>query len=54
MGVVVSNLLKTKDPDDLKRVLDYIIEETRLQSLKDTGSDGHSTRMLGVVIRDSL
>lgn len=39
MGVVVSNLLKTKDPDDLKRVLDYIIEETRVQSLKDTGSE---------------
>lgn len=39
MGVVVSNLLKTKDPDDLKRVLDYIIEETRVQSLKDTGTE---------------
>lgn len=39
MGVVVSNLLKTKDPDDLKRVINYIIEETRVQSLKDTGSE---------------
>ena len=39
MGVVVWNMLKTKEPEDLKRVLDYIIEETRVQSLKDTGSE---------------
>ena len=39
MGVVVSNLLKTKEPEDLKRAADYIIEQTRVQSLKDTGSE---------------
>ncbi len=39
MGVVVSTLLKTNEPDDLKKVTDYIIEQTRVQSLKDTGSE---------------
>ena len=39
MGVVVWNMLKTKEPEDLKRAADYIIEQTRVQSLKDTGSE---------------
>ena len=39
MGVVVWSLLKTKEPDDLKRAADYIIEQTRVQSLKDVGTE---------------
>ena len=39
MGVVVSSMLKPKKPEDLKRVADYIIEQTRVQSLKDIGSE---------------
>ena len=39
MGVVVSSMLKTKEPEDLKRAADYIIEQTRVQSLKDVGTE---------------
>ena len=39
MGVVVWSMLKTKEPEDLKRTADYIIEQTRVQSLKDVGTE---------------
>ena len=39
MGVVVWSMLKTKEPEDLKRAADYIIEQTRVQSLKDVGTE---------------
>ena len=39
MGVVVWNMLKTKEPEDLKRAADYIIEQTMAQSLKDLKSE---------------
>ena len=37
MGVIGSTTLVTRYPKDIKKVVDYAIEQTKIQSLKDTG-----------------
>lgn len=47
MGVVGSTTLRTRSPKDIKKVVDYAIEQTKIQSLKDTGVEWQPNQPVG-------
>lgn len=47
MGVIGSTSLRTRSPKDIKKVLDYCIEQTKIQSLKDTGIEWQPNQAVG-------
>ena len=47
MGVIGSTTLVTRNPKDIKKVVDYAIEQTKIQSLKDTGVEWQPGQSVG-------
>lgn len=47
MGVIGRTSLRTRSPKDIKKVLDYCIEQTKIQSLKDTGIEWQPNQAVG-------
>lgn len=47
MGFVSTTSLKTRNSKDIKKVVDYAIEQTKKQSLKDTGVEWQPNQPIG-------
>lgn len=47
MGFIATTSLRTRNPKEIKKIVDYTIEQTKIQSLKDTGVEWQPNQPVG-------